>query len=355
MIGRKLARPRQRRRPLSQRQGDEEEDRRCTMRSTSPSSWRCKTTTMASVLFLVTLLWLPQPGTAEWPNGEPPRLQPTACIERGSELLNAIRDYYGGRFSYEHEVGSSAARTYGWPIDSWCVSSDVEDKLMRDESPLNEHLSAAVHNTIALHDDDEFVTPDANQLISDWSLSFAGQTCLDLCFALNDGSSFSATTNSFPSDKENVTNYDTKGGEEKQDQGLLGDSASDSYEDAINNTEYQESPHSSSQSSGSRNTTTTGMLFRLIPMKLVCVLSLMCLVLGVRQMFLSAEDGNGYCCCCKLGCSLFGFLGSGGYATYEGIDPSDVEDHQKSVEFELLQLAASGDVDVDVEAHVVIS
>jgi hypothetical protein len=308
---------------------------------------------MASVLFLVTLLWLPQPGTAEQPTGEePPRLRPTACIETGSELLNAIRDFYGDGLSHDHEYGSSAAQTYGWPIDSWCVSSDVEDKLLREESPLNEQLSVSVHNVIAIHDDDEFDAPAANDLISDWTVSFSGQTCLDLCFALNDGSSFSASTNSFPSDEENVTNYyDTKGGEENQDQGLLGDSASDPYEDATLNTEYQKS----SQSSGSRNTTTTGMLFRLIPMKLVCVLSLMCLVLGVRQMLLSAEDGNGYCCCCKLGCSLFGGFGSGGYATYEGIDPSDVEDHQKSVEFELLQLAASGDLDADVEADVVIS
>jgi hypothetical protein len=318
------------------------------MRSTSPSSWLCKTT-MTSVLFLLTLLWLPHPGSAQRP-----RLQPTACIETGSELLNAIRDYYGYGLSEEFEYDSPAAQTYGWPIDSWCVSNDVEEKLsMREESPLNEHVSAAVHNMIAVHDDDASSTLDTNDLISDWSWSFTGKTCLDLCSDLNDVPSFSTTTNSFSSNEENVKNYDTEGGEEK-DQALLGDSASDSYEDAINNTENQESPQSSSQSSGSRNKTTTGMLFRLIPVKLVVVLSLMCLVLGVRQIFLSAEGHNGYCCCCKLGCSLFGF-GSGGYATYEGIDPSDVSDHQKSVEFELLQLGASGDVDGDVEADVVIS
>lgn len=140
--------------------------------------------------------------------------------------------------------------------------------------------------------------------------------------------------------------------EDEQDHALPVDSASQSYADPSDIMDNDEEIIYSGSSSA-RNKTTTGMLIRLIPVKLLVVLSLMCVFLGMRQMVLSAEsDGYHFCCCCKQG--LFGFGSRGGYANYEGIDPSDVSDHQKSVEFELLQLAASGE-DVDVEIDVEIS
>ena len=80
------------------------------------------------------------------------------------------------------------------------------------------------------------------------------------------------------------------------------------------------------------------MLIRLIPLKLCALLAFMCLLLGLRQMILNSDRDH---CCGKIG-ALLGFR-SGGQVAYQGIDPSDVEACQKSVEFELLQLAASGD------------
>jgi hypothetical protein len=77
------------------------------------------------------------------------------------------------------------------------------------------------------------------------------------------------------------------------------------------------------------NNTTTSMLVRLIPIKLVVVLLIMILVIAFRQIAISVDSR---------------------YAPYEGINPTDVDlsDHQKTVEFELLQLAASnGDDDND--------
>jgi len=93
-------------------------------------------------------------------------------------------------------------------------------------------------------------------------------------------------------------------------------------------------------SSSTRNSTTTSMLVRLIPVKLLMVLLMVGLVIAVRQMALSADDDTLRCC------NFTSLLGGSRYAPYEGIDPTDVSDHQKSVEVELLQLAASaGDDD----------
>mmetsp|Transcript_10158 Transcript_10158/g.10874 ORF Transcript_10158/g.10874 Transcript_10158/m.10874 type:complete len:207 (+) Transcript_10158:128-748(+) len=96
-------------------------------------------------------------------------------------------------------------------------------------------------------------------------------------------------------------------------------------------------------SSSTRNSNTTSMLVRLIPVKLLVVLLMMGLVIAVRQMAVSAEDDTLRCCKCTS------LLGGSRYAPYEGIDPTDVSDHQKSVEVELLQLSASTGDDDDSE------
>jgi len=439
-------------------------------------------------------LGLPNSGIAEAPKPlvrrveeQPPQLathdyigdEPLyACIETGSELLTAIRGYYKhGVFSEQKE--NAAAQTYGWPIQGWCVSSEVATKL-QSTSWLTEHVALTFEHIADVHDDDALSNIDADELIDEWILSVSSAGCADVCSAANalpppsvmtssnswndeNVTSFDANydteweeeeeallgesesevsaaekdvknddteleeeqeaqpwdiTSEFDGKEEDLSNYDNEWGGEEEDEILLGDIESEVYAEeddaqvydmetdtstyspeseeeeegdeaylgnieseffvddqdtASYNTEWGEDENeseaifadSSSESyadatneiknhestkSGSRNKTTTGMLIRLIPVKLVALLSFMCLVLGVRQMFMS-PDGDSRCCC-KLGCSFFGF-GSGGHASYQGIDPSDVSDHQKVVDLELLQLSASGDM--ESEFDVVIS
>ena len=130
-------------------------------------------------------------------------------------------------------------------------------------------------------------------------------------------------------------------------------------EEAVHPTDYSSYSNQASQQSNiavSRNKTTTAMLLRLIPIKLCVLLAFMCLVLGIRQMILNSDRDH---CCGKFG-AILGFQ-SGGHVAYQGIDPSDVEESQKSVEFELLQLAASGDafededLDVDIGTDILMT
>eukprot|EP00535_Pseudo-nitzschia_heimii_P006566 CAMPEP_0197177378 /NCGR_PEP_ID=MMETSP1423-20130617/3001_1 /TAXON_ID=476441 /ORGANISM="Pseudo-nitzschia heimii, Strain UNC1101" /LENGTH=333 /DNA_ID=CAMNT_0042626915 /DNA_START=191 /DNA_END=1192 /DNA_ORIENTATION=+ len=324
------------------------------------SSGLCKST-ISPLLLLLTIMWLPQFGSAHRPRRLQQQqqqqrqfqriiteesevytdLQPTSCIETSNELLNAIPDFYNLRESSEYD--SSAAQTYGWPIESWCVSADVEHKLKSgDEAPLIQHIVTVFEHVDDTHDDDSLSLPDPNIIITHWVLSASGTPCVDVCSDANGTTSF-PNSKTLPSAGEETMakqNID-------EDQVLLEGNASESYSTAPNSIKNLETTNSTLHSSGSRKKTTTAMLTRLIPVKLVCILSLMCLFLGVRQMFLSVERENG-ACCCKLG--IFGFI-TGGVVSYEGIDPSDVGDHQKVVEFELLQLAASGELDADLDGE----
>lgn len=349
------ARSGQRNRAFQQNWGDKEGCGQRRIRSISPSPI-CSKNKIMSVLFLLTMMCLPRFGSAQRPRRlqqqqfqqmkienaeEYEEILPASCIETGSDLLQAIRDFYQGTISSTYT--SSAARTYGWPMDSWCVSSEVKQKLNSDdESPLRQYVFTAIEHVADIHDDDFLSVPDSDVMISHWILSASGSPCTDICSSIDTTVSFSNFKNSSSSLGEIAANQNN----EEKDEATPGDDA-----DSPNNTNNKEMDFSTSYSRGSRNKTTTAMLIRLIPVKLVCILSLMCLFLGVRQMFLSVERDNG-ACCCKFGCSLLGF-GTGVYASYEGIDPSDVSDHQKVVEFELLQLAASGDEDDEVD--IVIS
>ena len=359
-----------------------------------------------------------------------------ACLENGSELLQALRDYFGDN----KEKASSVGQTYGSPIGSWCVALNVEDKLRGDsQNRLREYVSTATQALVSAHDDDGAIADlDADGLMQGWISSASTKQCLDACGAIDPGidSSYLSNEEDFESNaieeededqvlpgdntsnanegaaisiyniqeiewgkeedqvlpeekssnsNEDAFNYvnsinnDSEGGE-KQDQAIPIDTASNSNGETSNagnfNQESEggkeedqsmpigneltsnkdtsnagssnhENTHTDSLPNGSRNKTTSGMLIRLIPVKLLALLSFMCLVLGLRQMFLSSDGDN---CCSKLSASL-GFR-SGGHAAYQGIDPSDVLDHQKSVEFELLQLAASGDADVELDMNI---
>eukprot|EP00534_Pseudo-nitzschia_fraudulenta_P008587 CAMPEP_0201149846 /NCGR_PEP_ID=MMETSP0851-20130426/11074_1 /ASSEMBLY_ACC=CAM_ASM_000631 /TAXON_ID=183588 /ORGANISM="Pseudo-nitzschia fraudulenta, Strain WWA7" /LENGTH=361 /DNA_ID=CAMNT_0047426335 /DNA_START=337 /DNA_END=1422 /DNA_ORIENTATION=- len=359
------------------------------------------------------------------------------CIDSGIELLKAIRSFYKRGLS--NAQNSFAARSYGWPIAHWCLSTKVVRKLDNDShSPLPGHISNTLEKIVEKNDDDNLLELNVTSLISDWNLSLSDESCLTTCSA-TDGtgpvSATTATTRSYPSQEEEIEEEEEEEKEEteeeeketkeeeidveeeteeeeeieeeeeeieenpalfgdrEEDPDMFRDSAENSYKDAtydidaVSSYSTQEkevteedpavfgdrgedqamfgdngstndndvnNPDSASSGFGSnatRNKSTTGMLIRLIPVKLVALLSLMCLVLGIRQMCLS-PDIIGNCSCCKLGCSIFG-LSSDGYASYEGIDPSDITEHEKVVEFELLQLAESGDMDHDID--VVIS
>mmetsp|Transcript_3382 Transcript_3382/g.7278 ORF Transcript_3382/g.7278 Transcript_3382/m.7278 type:complete len:339 (-) Transcript_3382:566-1582(-) len=300
-----------------------------------------KTKLMTSVvLFLLTLSWLPQSGNAQQPllrrvskkQHQKHRPQPSKCIESESELLGAIREYYAQGLSNKRD--SPSAQTYGWSIQKWCLSSDVLEKWGgSDDTTSEENISMVVKDIVDTHDDDGIEDLEANDWTSDWSQSTTNTRCMDLCASA--------------AEEENVSGNDHVEEERNDDQ-----VGYDSYvEGTGTNTKDQEDPSSDSDTRNPRNSTTTSMLVRLIPLKLVVVLSLMCLTLGIRQMCLSVDADSGCCCCCKWINSLFGSR----YASYEGIDPSDVSDHQKGVEFELLQLAASGEVGSDDTEVVVIS
>ena len=217
-------------RPLSQTRGDKEERGRCRIKS---SPRLCKST-VVSVFFLLMTMWLPQFGSAHRPRGlreqqqhqqfqritteeseEYEDIQPTSCIETASELLNAIRDFYHLRESFEYD--SSAAQTYGWPIEGWCVSSEVEQKLKSgDESPLTQDVVTAIENIVDTHDDDSFSLPDPNILITHWILSGSGSPCVDVCSDANDTTAFSTTTASPSPIGETVVNQNTEEDDQNQ-------------------------------------------------------------------------------------------------------------------------------------------
>ena len=239
-------------------------------------------------------------------------IEPSSCILDGSELLNAVRDYYtwcDGREDCESH--SYSAKTYGFPISHWCLSDPVLTKLYIPDGALRNHLADALANIIKDRDAKHQPTttpvdPDPIEYANDWNAH--SELCLDVCSGIQE---------------DNTLNELSEG------------------------ETFAQTPTTSS--SHSRSKTTTDILLRLIPLKLMALLALMCLALGIRQMVLNSQVESDFCYCwCfrKRNCCSF-FCGSsrGGTIAYEGIDPSDVSDHQKSVEFELLQLANDNSMD----------
>jgi len=141
--------------------------------------------------------------------------------------------------------------------------------------------------------------------------------------AVVDTTSVTASTSTSTSTTSNNSILITELSEEREDRSQQILSESIGYN--LDNPPEDATPHGNN----GENNTTTSMLVRLIPIKLVAVLLIMILVIAFRQIAISVDSR---------------------YAPYEGINPTDVDlsDHQKTVEFELLQLAASnGDDDDD--------
>ena len=275
-------------------------------------------------------------------------IEPSECLESGEQLLRALKDYY----SLEHS--NDAAQSYGWPIQTWCVNDWIQELLQK--GPLGEGVQDVLEG-ISISSDNNVVA--AGDLISGWIGTAPNQLCLELCAEEENPTGTVNPTNTFTSDgtgsstlgfeEDSYNLYNTKNVDnynENIDNSYTEEEEPVSYEPAIDASNSAEHVPNTIQK---EKTTTTGMLFRLIPIKLVAILSLMCFVLGLRQMFLHSDGDN---CCSKMG-NWMGFS-SGGH-TYQGIDPSDLADQQKSVDFEMLQLAASGDGDLDLDVDIEIS
>jgi len=239
-------------------------------------------------------------------------IEPSSCISGGSELLNAVRDYYTNIWCDGQEgceSDSYSAKTYGFPISDWCLSDPVLAKLDIPDGALQNHLADALAFIIEFRNAKPTMTPvdpDPNAYANDWNAHH--EHCLDVCSGIQEDNTLNELS-------EGETFAET----------------------------------ATTSSSHSRSKTTTDILLRLIPLKLMALLALMCLALGIRQMVLNSQVESDFCYCwCfrKRNCCSF-FCGSsrGGTIAYEGIDPSDVSDHQKSVEFELLQLANDNSMD----------
>ncbi len=328
-------------------------------------------------------------------------IYPDNCIRNGTELLQNLREYYtNGRSD------SLAGMDYGHPIQRWCVGPDLEAKLRKSKGQLRSQVSTAVQaSTKDAYD--AFDDVDANKLMDDWIAEASGEDCLELCGVMDGeyGDAFAEETQReqeedddddddnenngnhqnyysvgntqeieqedraepmdsnihiFTSNKNNDVSYPISNNQETETEGERQETTPEDYtmnsyyeEDEWAEWEEEAVPMDYSSSTResniavARNKTTTAMLIRLIPIKLCALLAFMCLVLGIRQMILNSDRDH---CCGRFG-AILGFQ-TGGHVAYQGIDPSDVEESQKSVEFELLQLAASGDAFEDEDLDV---
>lgn len=294
-------------------------------------------------------------------------IEPTECVEYGKDLLQAVGNYYQG--GTRNEYDSYAAQNLGWPIESWCISDYFYEGL--NDGPLGENVSNLLHQIRSNHNDDDAIASlEVEDLIEEWIASMDDGSCSEVCdYGTSTSTSHPSGSSTLPISGGSPTltpeittenSFDYYYGDTKEPQDLRGPSSNNQEEKSINmeyNSEEQQVQYNVDEWNAaneepdtiykeSHNQSTTGMLFRLIPVKLVAVLSLMCLVLGLRQFFLNSDGDS---CCSKIGSKL----GFGSEIAYQGIDPSD--SHQKSVDFEMLQLAASGDGDLSLDEDIEIS
>jgi len=294
-------------------------------------------------------------------------IEPTQCVEYGEDLLRAVRNYYHG--GTRNEYDSNAAQILGWPIENWCISDYFYDGL--NDGRLGDNVVNLLQEIRNNHNtDDAIASLEVEDLIEEWISNMDDESCSEVC---EYGSSTSTSTSN-PSGSSTVggpwgsstlapdatTKNSFDNSDMKNAQDLRGPSSNNQAENSINmeyTSEEQQVQYNVEEWNAaneepdtiykeSQNQSTTSMLVRLIPVKLVAVLFLMCLVLGLRQVFLNSDGDS---CCSKIG-SKFGF---GSDIAYQGIDPSD--SHQKSVDFEMLQLASSGDGDLSLDEDIEIS